>query len=111
MSKSLKVGDLLRDRTGTWKPILSIEKVAETKAIYNFEVVKNHDYFVGESGWLVHNDSLTQTYEILDGVRRAKAAQYMGKETIPAIIEEAGVAVKSVDVPISKLLSPRDRSY
>lgn len=59
LSKSLRVGDLLKDKTGEWKPIIAIEKVAETKATYNFEVFKNHDYFVGQNGWLVHNQSLT----------------------------------------------------
>jgi hypothetical protein len=48
---------LLKSKTGEWKPILSIEKVAGTNATYNFEVQQNHDYFVGESGWLVHNQS------------------------------------------------------
>lgn len=40
------------------KPIPSIERVEQTKATYNFEVANNHDYFVGEIGWLVHNQSL-----------------------------------------------------
>ncbi|CAN5300809.1 hypothetical protein BH10ACI1_BH10ACI1_29730 [soil metagenome] len=57
LSKSLQVGDLLKSRTGEWNPILSIEKVTETQTTYNFEVEKNHDYFVGENGWLVHNQS------------------------------------------------------
>ena len=55
LSKSLRVGDLLKDRTGAWKPTLAIEKVVQTEATYNFEVERNHDYFVGENGWLVHN--------------------------------------------------------
>lgn len=57
LSKSLRVGDLLKDKTGAWKPIISIERVAETQTTYNFEVAKNHDYFVGQNGWLVHNQS------------------------------------------------------
>jgi RHS repeat-associated protein len=58
LSKSLKVGDLLKDKTGEWKPIVSIEKVDETLLTYNFEVADNNNYFVGENGWLVHNQSL-----------------------------------------------------
>jgi hypothetical protein len=57
LSESLRVGDLLLSKTGEWLPILSIQKVAETNATFNFEVEQNHDYFVGENGWLVHNQS------------------------------------------------------
>jgi hypothetical protein len=53
----LQVGDSLRLANGVWKPILEIQVVQETYATYNFEVEKNHNYFVGQNGWLVHNDS------------------------------------------------------
>lgn len=58
LSKSLRAGDLLKLKIGEWKPIRSIEKVAGTEATYNFEVAKNHNYFVGLNGWLAHNDSI-----------------------------------------------------
>jgi RHS repeat-associated protein len=67
LSESLRVGDLLLSKTGEWKPILSIEKVAETNATYNFEVEQNHDYFVGENGWLVHNQSLADNALVVRG--------------------------------------------
>ncbi len=63
LSKSLRVGDLLKSKNGEWKPILSIEKLVETQTTYNFEVAKNHDYFVGLIGWLVHNQSV-RPYEV-----------------------------------------------
>lgn len=45
----------------------------------------------------------SQTYEIIDGVRRAKAASDAGRKTIPAQIDgQQGV----VDIPITDLLSP-----
>jgi hypothetical protein len=37
LSKSLRVGDLLRDKRGAWKPIISIEKV-ERKDSTNTDV-------------------------------------------------------------------------
>lgn len=55
-AESLKAGDLLKSSSGEWKPIVSIERIAETRATYNFEVERNHNYFVGLGGWLVHND-------------------------------------------------------
>ncbi len=55
-AESLKMGDLLRDSAGEWKPIIAIERLTETRATFNFEVEGNHSYFVGLGGWLVHND-------------------------------------------------------
>jgi RHS repeat-associated protein len=58
LSKDLQVGNLLRLPTGEWRPIVNIRIVQQTQTTYNFEVEKNHDYFVGRNGWLVHNQSL-----------------------------------------------------
>jgi RHS repeat-associated protein len=49
------------------------------------------------------------TYEILDGVRRAKAAEMLGHKTIPAnIYDAAGNLVGKTDIPIDSLRSPKD---
>jgi RHS repeat-associated protein len=49
------------------------------------------------------------TYEILDGVRRAKAAEKMGHKTIPAkIFDKWGNEIGRTDIPIDKLRSPKD---
>jgi hypothetical protein len=48
-------------------------------------------------------------YEILDGVRRAKAAQTVGRTTIPARIDDGSGALGPViDLPIDQLRSPKD---
>ena len=49
-----------------------------------------------------------ETYRIIDGVRRAKAAQLTGKTTIPAKIMENGTTKCHVEIPIDKLLSPKE---
>ncbi|MCL2825661.1 MAG: hypothetical protein FWD57_16845, partial [Polyangiaceae bacterium] len=46
------------------------------------------------------------TYKIMDGVRRAKAAQELGHTTIPGTIQGQGGGV--VDLPIASLRSPKD---
>jgi hypothetical protein len=46
------------------------------------------------------------SYEVLDGVRRAKAAAELGQETIAAEIQIGGKTVASGLVPVSSLLSP-----
>jgi hypothetical protein len=50
----------------------------------------------------------SQTFEILDGVRRAKAADMIGNMTIPAeVLNSEGRIAGRQDVPISNLLSPK----
>jgi hypothetical protein len=46
------------------------------------------------------------SYEILDGVRRAKAATELGQETISAVVQVGGKTVATGEVPVSSLLSP-----
>ena len=49
------------------------------------------------------------TYEIIDGVRRAKAAEKLGHKTIPGkIFDEWGNEIGRTDIPIDKLRSPKD---
>ena len=48
-------------------------------------------------------------YEILDGVRRAKAALLAGKKTVPVnVVDESGRLAEVRDVSIAALRSPRD---
>ena len=47
------------------------------------------------------------TYEIIDGVRRAKAADLVGNGTIPAEIMDATGNSVATHLPIDKLLSPK----
>ncbi|MGH7127942.1 MAG: ParB N-terminal domain-containing protein [Planctomycetaceae bacterium] len=50
-------------------------------------------------------------YEILDGVRRAKAAHLTGCSTIPAqLFDAAGKLICEFDVPIDQLRSPHKDS-
>lgn len=50
-----------------------------------------------------------ETYELLDGVRRAKAAQTVGQATIPARIDDgSGALGPVVMIPIDNLRSPKD---
>ena len=46
------------------------------------------------------------TFEIIDGVRRAKAAQLLGQDSISAKMFLNGKA-QTMDVPIQNLLSPK----
>jgi pretoxin HINT domain-containing protein/HNH/endonuclease VII toxin of polymorphic toxin system component len=51
----LRAGDRVRRPSGEWVRVLKIETRAESAPVYNFEVAKNHTYFVGKLGVLVHN--------------------------------------------------------
>ena len=60
-----------------------------------------------EGGAEALGGSGSQTFEILDGVRRAKAAQLSGLETIPAEVDVGGRTVAATDVPLTALRSPK----
>jgi hypothetical protein len=40
---------------GAWRRVVSIAPLPGYETVYNFTVAKDHDYFVGETGFLVHN--------------------------------------------------------
>lgn len=49
-----------------------------------------------------------ETFEIMDGVRRTKAADLVGNPTIPAqILNVEGKVVGTQNLPVSQLLSPK----
>lgn len=51
----LRLGDLLETTHGTWRRITAITPESHEQTVYNFTVANDHDYFVGETGFLVHN--------------------------------------------------------
>ncbi len=51
----LRVGDLVKTRSGKWVRVLKVLHSKTPKVVYNFEVAKSHTYFVGSQGVLVHN--------------------------------------------------------
>ena len=54
-AKDLKIGDLIIDENGLTYPITEISYKKSNDVVYNFAVRDNHNYFVGEKGYLVHN--------------------------------------------------------
>lgn len=53
----LQVGDQLLDAQSRMVPIVDLHRKEGDATVYNFEVASAHNYFVGESGVLVHNPS------------------------------------------------------
>jgi RHS repeat-associated protein len=52
---NLVPGELLETTGGKWLKIERVIPVKNRETVYNFTVGENHDYFVGETGFLVHN--------------------------------------------------------
>ena len=52
----LRLGDRLLTMKGEWRAITAITPVTGEVTVYNFTVAKDHDYFVGQTGFLVHNE-------------------------------------------------------
>jgi len=51
----LQRGDLLETPAGGWRRVVSIRSLSGEQTVYNFTVANDHDYFVGQTGFLVHN--------------------------------------------------------
>jgi len=63
----------------------------------------------GPKGAIASVSSETATFEILDGVRRAKAADLLGNTTIPGqVVSAEGVLGSIQNLTIDQLLSPRE---
>ncbi len=56
----LRVGFEVMNPDGDWVRIIKLQRHKGKFKVYNFEVVDNHDYFVGQSGVLVHNQCQTR---------------------------------------------------
>ena len=52
---NLRPGELVETIDGNWRKIESVTHDSGEEPVYNFTVAKDHDYFVGETGFLVHN--------------------------------------------------------
>jgi len=57
-ASNLIVGDQILTKDGDWRTVLVVAALGPEQTVYNFEVDGNHDYFVGETGLLVHNGGL-----------------------------------------------------
>jgi RHS repeat-associated protein len=53
---NMKVGDLLQTMQDNWRRVVAITPLPGQQTVYNFTVDKDHDYFVGQTGFLVHNE-------------------------------------------------------
>jgi hypothetical protein len=54
---TMRVGDLLQTMQGAWRRVVSIMPLEGQQTVYTFTVDKDHDCFVGETGFLVHNQN------------------------------------------------------
>ena len=54
-ASELKPGETLRTASGKLTQIISITPRANAETVYNLEVNREHVYYVGENGLLVHN--------------------------------------------------------
>jgi hypothetical protein len=52
---NLRPGELVETIDGNWRKIESVTHDSGEEPVYNFTVANDHDYFVGETGFLVHN--------------------------------------------------------
>jgi len=54
-ASQIQAGDSVQSLQGAWRRVVAITLLLGQETVYNFTVDKDHDYFVGETGFLVHN--------------------------------------------------------
>jgi RHS repeat-associated protein len=69
----MQAGDLLLTAKGRWVKVLSVTPFGEG-TVYNFTVEKDHDYFVGATGFLVHNVGLCNNLNLALGKTQGLSA-------------------------------------
>jgi hypothetical protein len=55
-ARELSLGELVLSLDGRWKELKGIVREIQTQPVFNLKVGEMHNYFVGQSGLLVHND-------------------------------------------------------
>lgn len=56
----LKVGDKIEQADGTTGVVANVVTLQQTREMFNLTVSEAHTYYVGQDGWLVHNQSINQ---------------------------------------------------
>jgi hypothetical protein len=54
-ASQMRVEDFVQSQQGDWRRVVATTPVEGQETVYNFSVDKDHDYFVGQTGFLVHN--------------------------------------------------------
>jgi RHS repeat-associated protein len=89
LAGQMRVGDLVETIQGNWRRVTAITPVSQEQTVYNFTVANDHDYFVGQTGFLVHNQTcdrcgtdlhhiVPQTAEGVEDARGVLAAAGIG---------------------------------
>lgn len=110
-TRDLKPGETLATHEGE-AVIEGIERKPGEHRVFNIEVESEHCFYVGDARLLSHNTNpcAAEIFEIQDGVRRAKAADTLGKKSIDAeIVDEFDRVVDRKEVPVDSLRSPKDK--
>jgi hypothetical protein len=57
-AERLRIGDEIRRAKGDWAKVEPVTQRNDCAKVYNFEVADNHNYFVGQTSLLAHNNCL-----------------------------------------------------
>lgn len=109
-ASQLTTEDVLLDSSGTAVRVDQIEyiRLSEPVNVYNFEVEDNHNYFIGKSCILVHNDCATPVLNKIAGeaINISGASLILGELGICGIIAseamDAGVSVGPQSLNMTK---------
>ncbi|MBZ9715041.1 polymorphic toxin-type HINT domain-containing protein [Deinococcus multiflagellatus] len=101
----LKIGDKIKQADGTIGFVANVINVQKTQEMFNLTVSEAHTYYVGNEGWLVHNQNTpckipsgpqTYTADLSNTTGRAAANR---NKIIAALIEEDLPGIRFTFVP------------
>ncbi|MCP5486960.1 MAG: hypothetical protein H7A22_15610 [Spirochaetales bacterium] len=90
-AKHLRVGDRVQTAEGRTISITAIGIEARPETVYNFEVIDEHNYFVGRAGILVHNEGLEYRNSTLGRYWRVVSNRDISDREIIAAYGQEGV--------------------
>ena len=54
----LKIGDQIKQADGTIGLVANVTTLGQTREMFNLTVSEAHTYYIGQDGWLVHNQQI-----------------------------------------------------
>jgi Pretoxin HINT domain len=89
----LLVGDKIKQADGTVGVVSNVFTFQQTQEMFNLTVSEAHTFYVGNNGWLVHNQAGNQPYSSNYGARSSDAArrEAMRRAGIPISAQPSGI--------------------
>ncbi|GAA5534078.1 hypothetical protein Dalu01_02486 [Deinococcus aluminii] len=92
----LKVGDKIKQADGTTGVVANVVTLQQTREMFNLTVSEAHTFYVGQDGWLVHNQNgpacgVAQLQRL-----KAEYAAVDISDAVPFLLKKGGLSQKAI---------------